>query len=83
MVDIWAGEVREALVHMPLEVTNPHIYFDRSWAMVCMEGDNRPIYGDIEKKVEYESTKGPIMTYLVGVISTGQRQYSIRWIGQG
>ena len=65
VVDIWAGEVCEAVANKPLEVANPQIYFDKSRVMVQLEGDNRLIYGYIERQVEYEAAKGPIMTYLM------------------
>ena len=34
--------------------------------MVTMGKENRLIYGDIEKQVEYEISKGPLMTYFMG-----------------
>ena len=83
MVDKWAGAVRESVEHMPLAVTNQHICFDQSRIMVQMEKDKRLIYGDIEKQVEYEISKGPLMTYLMGEIRSGQRKYSQWWTGLG
>jgi hypothetical protein len=66
VVVIWVGEVREAVMNKPLAVTNPQMYFDKSRVIVQLGGDNRLIYGDIERRVENEITKGPMVTYLMG-----------------